>query len=45
MFVREAHEKGEFDVLHVKSSDNLADMLTESLNKHIFDKLKVAYVK
>lgn len=45
MFVREAHEKGEFSISHVKSADNLADMLTKPLNKFIFNKLKSAYLQ
>lgn len=45
MFVREQYQNGNFDICHVKSAENLADILTKPLNKHDFTKLKLSYLQ
>lgn len=45
MFIRELHERGYFDINHVRSAENLADILTKPLSKQVFRYLKKSYIQ
>jgi hypothetical protein len=40
MFVRDLYEKGWFDIRHVSTKENIADIFTKPLNRNRFDYLK-----